>query len=367
MGNQTARNFTESYVKTLTDIVNTQTNNCAASNAQVVSIRIIGSEDVNVRVGQIRQVATVVSACAQTNASSLDLQNSIDIAVKNAVKQAKDAINFNPGSQTAENVNRTAVEIANQVKNSLTNTCVATAGQAATLEIIDSKKINAGIDVVDQLTNVSARCTQNLSSITSIVNRVEEDFDNKIEQKQEIGLGLILIVIAILIIMYIGSRLKPPASTIIIVICIIVFVIIVGTLLYRWLYPPEPKYDQKKIEEKSKESNRVIDASITQALRACEDSRTAGYQPTQGFYWTFDAGRGPYVPEGKVADGKIVPRIRTGGAEGRPAGWQPSAVRQNAEILGVLYEDNETDLSICTRRDLQRPSIPDMARKIQGK
>jgi len=371
MGAQNARQIAESYVKAVTNLSQDQTNACAAASSQINNIRIIGSEDVTVKQGLIRQVASAVAACAQTVTSDVKLQNDINILIQQAVKQSKEALNFNPGNQTSENIIRTAVELANNVTISMANTCNVSAGQANTIDIIDSKKVNVTQDAVEQMIDLQAKCTQNLSSINSIINRVTEDFKQTTEQKQETGWLVILIIIVIVVYFVLIYSQKGTSRTIIIIVGLILLALLIGFYIYLKTKKPDNAKIADATEKSSAETNAVTNATITKALAACTDSKATGYVPTQGFYYTFDEKvvppLGPFVPTAQIVNGNILPRNRTGGAEGKPQGWQPSAVRQYSELLGVDYRDNEQDSEICFRKDVARPSVIDMAAKLQGR
>lgn len=368
MGNQTSRQFAESYVRTLTNVVNKQLNSCAAGNQQVVSIQIVGSDTVEAKIGKVNLIASALADCAQKASVDVNLQTSIQTTIDSAVKQVKEALNFNPGSQTSENVVRTAVELANTVVNSMTNECRATNSQALAIGVIDSKNVKVGIDAVDFLANATAQCTQDLASVQTIINRVEQDFKLRTEQKQEVGPLLLIIVLVVVFMLVAGYQTGGTTRIVIIVFAMVIVAVLAGYLIYT-LTRPAPKPDSKESESKSGSSVARSEANLNAALQACTDSKASDYVPEQGFYWTFDKTdekKGPFIPPGQVVDGRIVPRTRTGGDPGRPQGWQPSVVRQNAERIGVAYDDRETDVDICERRDLARPGINDMVRKIRG-
>jgi hypothetical protein len=251
----------------------------------------------------------------------------------------------------------------------MSNSCNVSAEQAATIDIIDSKKVNITQDAVQQYVDLVAGCVQSLSANTSITNRIEQDFKQTAENKQSmLLLVIIIIVVAVIYIVLILSTKGGVRSTVIIIGAVILLCLVILLIVQAIKKPNQDEY-KKQVEEKSAESNVVTDKIIAAALKSCDDSKATGYKPTEGFYWTFNGTteKGPYVPPPVIVNGKLAPRNRTGADERRPAGWQPSAVRQNAERMGVDYYDNETDQLICTRKDLARPSIPDMALRYQGK
>lgn len=371
MGAQTSKQQIDNLVRTVTNISTTQTNGCANATSQIINFRIIGSENIEVINKEIRQAVESIANCAQSASTDVKLQSEINAAVQQSVKQAKDALNFNPGNQTSENILRVAIEIANTVTQAMANTCNVSTGQAANFDIIDSKNVKVSNDVISQYAKLQASCVQNLASISAITNRVTEDFKQTTEQKQETGWLLIIIIIVIIVYFFLIYAEKGNRRTAIIIVGMFLLAALIAYYIYLRNKKPDAQKAKDNAEKNSAESNKLIEASVNRAIQACADSKTAGYAPTQGYYWDFNASAtpypGPYVPDAKIVDGKLQPRRRDGGAPGAPSGYQPSVVRQNAEILGVQYYDNETDAQICTRRDLARPSIPDMGAKILGK
>lgn len=373
MGAQQSRQITQSLITAITNLNIDQTNACSTSTSQIVDFKIIGSENVEIINKEIRQAVEAVANCAQSAATNSKIQSEIDQAIQQAVKQAKEALNFNPGNQTSENIISTAVQIANTVNQSMANTCNVSTGQAATFNIIDSKNVKVANDVINQYANLRASCTQNLSSINSIINRVEQDFKQTTEQTQSAGWLLVLIIIVIVVYFVLIYSQSGKTRTAIIIFGMILLALLIAYYIKLKTTKPDQTKNKDQAEKNSAESNKFIEASVARGLKACTDSKTAGYAPTQGFYYTFDPNAkpylGPYVPDAKIVNGQLEPRRRDGGAPGGslPPGYQPSAVRQNADILGVGYADNEQDMSICTRKDLANPSMTDMAAKILGK
>ena len=240
MGNSQASNILNNTINQSISILNRTVQKCETSLSQQQGIDINGcSGDVIIRNVNFNQSGTIDIQCAQSSSSTNEITDEIKTNFEQSAEAINQALSLNPGSTDANNVTNLMQQLALDVVNTysqtciggtvqsqqITRTCPATGGGNTTIEQVN----------FDQVSNGTSSCTQDAINDNSAKLSIENIISQKARAVVEpiLGLGaLILIVIIVVIVLFMTGA---SSITSIIVIIIVIAVGIGIYLLIAWI------------------------------------------------------------------------------------------------------------------------------------
>jgi len=228
MGNVQATNILNNTIDQSISILNNTIQVCETSLAQNQGINVTGCQG-NIVISNVNfnQTGSLDVGCASSSSST----NQVESTIKNNFKQAADAINqalnLNPGSTTATNITSLMEQLAINVVNSYSQSCISNTVQEQSINVTcpATGSGNVTIETVNfnQVTKGITQCTQDAINTTGIKTQIQNIIDqNSSATVQPIffGVFIVLFIIVIIILLVFGASASTWIITIIILIAI---------------------------------------------------------------------------------------------------------------------------------------------------
>jgi len=242
MGNVQAKNEVDAAIAVSTSIMNTTLQKCETSLSQNEDIDVEGCDFTDIEHVNFDESGTVDIRCVQKSSDSQSIKNQIDTEMTQMAKAVKQAIDANPGSATAENVDRLSEQLGTTIRNTFSQSCLPTVSGSESINV-KCPATKGGTAIIKwinfkELADSTTKCTQEATSVQVVSNAIKTIIDQTAVAKEAplISLGVVvLIIVAIILFMVMGGG---KAMSIITVLAVVLIVIIITyfvlAAIFKW-------------------------------------------------------------------------------------------------------------------------------------
>jgi len=371
MGLQSSKNSIEFGLTQMAEVTTTNSQFCGGKTVQEQLVVIKGSTGVTVNADDWKQMAKSMTKCAADYKNSSKLGQDMKAATEQMAKNASSMVP-SATSQSAENSTKIAMMMYGAVVTSSSQVCQPTIEQMQATLVTDATNSTINVNNWSQIAENTVDCTITASTVADVQQLLDVAVKQSADNSQETLTGVLTMLIilavvavggvALLTTMTGGKAVEKLLDWPSILIFSVLTVLLIGA------YMMQQEDSQKRADEISvqnlKDTNVTIDTWCDEAIAAVDAIvLSKRYDPAQGDYWKFNETAtpptyGPYVPPNKN-DGTDNQKDRTGEdassldftveANKKYEGFVRSRIRRHCDRLGCIYDNTETDESICTR------------------
>ncbi len=221
MGNARSKNIVDSTVESYINVINEVTQQCVVPINQKQETNISGNRGSIVDIGKIggKQHVSLDFTCFNDAKVIEEIDRKITNEADQVAKATTQALNLDPGSKKAKNVATLTTTLGTSIVNAYADTCAQTVSQAQLVNIQnnDGSIVRVGDINFEQTFDGIVQCIQNVESVSSVKEELEQTIDQEAEAKTSsfmIGLiifGIVIVVLIVgLIIFFVFRTLTAP-------------------------------------------------------------------------------------------------------------------------------------------------------------